>query len=329
MTRALPPPVPAAVPPVLPPIPAAPSVKGQPAPQLSPDPTATCPTSSLRPQSRTRHMCSLPVLWLTFDSLKESHTPPHPADRPWQGLQRPPPPFLAVSRGLSAAWDKATLMGAPWSPPLPPHPSGWLVAQPCCPSHSSSPWRCHEWPCHLSITVPAQAALPAACPNLASTPPEHKVVLRPQDPPRGLWGGLSGERPAGTSSHLPRIRPVTAVLWESSPCSVVRMKPVPQRGQKHVCGARPQFQTTRTFLRPHPPKEPFPQKHLPCSKRPLLPTPHAPRVLEGESADVAKDSVLGTRGPGPGAPKKKTFQELSLLPRDFYRCPLLTFPPKK
>ena len=115
---------------------------------------------------------------------------------------------------------------------------------------------------------------------------------------------------------------------EPSPCTVVRMKPVPQRRQENVCGARPQFQTTRTFLRPHPRKELFPQKHLPCSKRPLLTTPHAPRVLEGESADVAKESMLGTRGPGPGAPKKKTFQELSLLPRGFYRCPLLTSPQK-
>ena len=75
VTRALPPPVPAAVPPVLPPIPAAPSIKGQPAPQLSPDPTATCPTSSLCPQSRTPHMCSLPVLWLTFDSLGAAFCP--------------------------------------------------------------------------------------------------------------------------------------------------------------------------------------------------------------------------------------------------------------
>lgn len=31
------------------------SVKAQPAPQLTPDPTATCPTSSLHPQSRTPH----------------------------------------------------------------------------------------------------------------------------------------------------------------------------------------------------------------------------------------------------------------------------------
>lgn len=37
----------------------------------------------------------------------------------------------------------------------------------------------------------------------------------------------------------------------------------------------------------------------------------------------------GHSGPGPGAPKKKTFQELSLLPTGFYRCPLLTSPPPK
>lgn len=312
VTRALPPPVP-------PSIPVAPSFKGQPAPQLSPDPTATCPTSSLCPQSRTPHTCSLPVLWLTFDSLRAAFCPhtlltgpskvsnalhhlpwPCPIGRQRRGTR----PHSWALRG--ARPSRPIPLGGSWPSPAgpadPPLPGSAVNGRATCPRLSQ-----HRRPC----LQPA--------PHLASTPPEHEVVLRPQDPPRGLWGGLSGERPASASSHLPRIRPVTAMLWAPSARAVVRRKPAPQRGQKNVCGARPQFQTTRTFLRPHPPKKPFPQKHLPCSKRPLLPAPHAPCVQEGESAGMAKERQRACWALGPWArcPKEEDFSGALSAPNRF------------
>lgn len=144
---------------------------------------------------------------------------------------------------------------------------------------------------------------------------------------RPLWG-----KDLQAPQRLPRIRPVIAMLWAPSPRAVVRRKPAPQRGQKNVCGARPQFQTTRTFLRPHPPKkEPFPQEStfLAQETSPFPPSYHGPGGRERRHGQGEAESVLGTPGPWARCHKeRRLFKGLSLLPTGFYRCPLLTFPQK-
>lgn len=171
VTRALPPPVPAAG------LLFTPLKPSQPlSSPLTPQPHVPPALCTPRAELPTHTLTSCPLAHFQFS--QSSLLPPQPTDRPQQGLQSPPPPSLAVSHRPSAAWDKATLTGAPWTLLLPPRPSGWLVVQPCCPSRSSSSQRCREWLRRLSMTVPAQArSCLQPTPHLASTPPEHEVVL--------------------------------------------------------------------------------------------------------------------------------------------------------
>lgn len=243
---------------------------------------------SAPPEQNSPHTCSLPVLWLTFNSLRAVFCPHSPLTGPSKVsrvLHHLPWPCPISRQRRGTRPRSRALLGACSSRPV---PLGGLWSSPAAPAAPPLPSTAVNG-CTPVHDCPSTGGLACSPPPPGLHSSRARGGPRPQDPPRGLWGAFGRGRRAGASSHLPGIRPVTAMLWVSSPRAVVRMKPVPQRGQKNVCGARPRCQTTRTFLRLHPPKEPFPQKHLPCSKRPLLPAPHVPHVQEGDSTDVVKE----------------------------------------
>lgn len=247
--------------------------------------------------------------------------PPHPADRPQQtsnALHRLP---LAVSHWPSAAWDKATLTGARGArPPTPVTPGdSWpSPAGPAGPPSWCTGLSQHRQPCLRSPPPPGLHSSRGGGPS--ATGSTERTVGRPQ------WGKTYKRSLQPSAQDQTPV--IAACSGRASPCAVVRRKPAPQRGQKNVCGARPQFQTTRTFLRPHPPKEPFPQKHLPCSKGPPS-APHAPCVQEGERrhGQGGAESVLAL-GPWARCPKEEDFRSSLLAPTALSRCPLLTSPKK-
>lgn len=199
VTRALPPPVP-------PPIPAAPSVRGQPAPQLSADPTATCATSSLCPQSRTPHTRSLPVLWLTFDSLRAAFCPHTLLTGPSKvsnALHRLPWPCPIGRQRRGTRPHSRALRGARPSRPVTPGDSWPSPAGPADPPLPGA-----------DRTIPAQAALPAARP-----------------PP-----GLHSSRGGGPSATGSTERTVGRPLWGKT-CKRLQPSAQDQTSNRHALGA--------------------------------------------------------------------------------------------
>lgn len=80
-------------------------------------------------------------------------------------------------------------------------------------------------------------------------------------------------------------------------------------------------------LKSHSPRSTF------LAQRDLSFPPHMYHMSRRETAQPWSRKGAeraGHSGPWARCPKEEdTFQALTLLPRGFYRCPLLTFPPKK